>query len=128
MTSTRPRTPTSSRAIRSPRELRRSAPLFAALGDETRLGLLGRLCARGPLSTTRLADGIGVTRQAVSKHLEVLAAAGVLRSRRFGRERVWEVDPSSLQTAQEWLDLIARDWSRALADTGRSPRSERDRA
>ena len=114
MTSTRPRTPSSNRAIRSPRELRRSAPLFAALGDDTRLGLVGRLCARGPLSTTRLAEGIGVTRQAVSKHLEVLAAAGVLRSRRFGRERVWELESASLQAAQEWLDLIAREWSRAL--------------
>jgi DNA-binding transcriptional ArsR family regulator len=88
--------------------------LFAALGDDTRLGLVGRLCARGPLSTTRLAEGIGVTRQAVSKHLEVLAAAGVVRSRRFGRERVWELDPASMQAAQEWLDLIAREWSRAL--------------
>jgi DNA-binding transcriptional ArsR family regulator len=114
MSPARHRTPTSSRAIRSPRELRRSAPLFAALGDDTRLALVGRLCARGPLSTTRLTEGAGVTRQAVSKHLEVLAEAGVLRSRRLGRERVWEVDPAPLQAAQDWLDIISRDWDRAL--------------
>jgi len=114
MSTARPRTPTSTRAIRSPRELRRSAPLFAALGDDTRLGLVSRLCTRGPLSTTRLAEGAGVTRQAVSKHLEVLAEVGVLRSRRLGRERVWEVDAAPLQAARECLDAISQDWDRAL--------------
>jgi DNA-binding transcriptional ArsR family regulator len=105
----------SGRAIRSPRELRRSAPIFAALGDDLRLTLVSRLCTRGPLSTTRLAEGAGVTRQAVSKHLDVLAAAGVVRSARLGRERVWEVDAAPLHAAQDWLDAISRDWDRALA-------------
>ena len=114
MSPTRPRTPTSNRAIRSPRELRRAAPLFASLGDDTRLALVGRLCARGPLSTMRLAEGAGVTRQAVSKHLEVLAEAGVLRSRRLGRERLWELDSTGILAAQDWLDVISRDWDRAL--------------
>src|SRR5437764_12532663 len=88
---------------RSPRELRRAAPLFAALGDNVRLGLVNRLCARGPMSTMRLSEGSGVTRQAVSKHLEVLEAAGGVRSMRKGRERLWEGEPAGLRASQDWL-------------------------
>jgi DNA-binding transcriptional ArsR family regulator len=115
MSRARPRTSVSARASRSPREIRRSAPLFAALGDDVRLTLVSRLCARGPQSTMRLSEGAGVTRQAVSKHLEVLAAAGVVRSTRLGRERVWEVDAAPLQAAQHWLEAISRDWDSALS-------------
>ena len=115
MSQTRSKTPSSVRAIRSPRDLRRAAPIFAALGDDVRLTLVGRLCTRGPLSTMQLAEGAGVTRQAVSKHLDVLAAAGVVRSARLGRERVWEVDSIPLLAARERLDAIAHDWGRALA-------------
>ena len=114
MSHTHSRTRTPTRRRRSPRELRRAAPLFAALGDNVRLSLVNRLCARGPMSTMRLSEGSGVTRQAVSKHLEVLEAAGVVRSMRVGRERLWEVDPSELRHAQEWLGSISRDWTGAL--------------
>jgi DNA-binding transcriptional ArsR family regulator len=88
--------------------------LFAALGDNVRLGLVNRLCARGPMSTMKLSEGSGVTRQAVSKHLEVLEAAGVVRSMRKGRERMWEVDATELRAAQEWLGAFSRDWDGAL--------------
>ena len=114
MSSTRSRTKRTPYRRRSPRELRRAAPLFAALGDNVRLGLVNRLCARGPMSTMRLSEGSGVTRQAVSKHLEVLEAAGVVRSMRKGRERLWEVDATELRAAQEWLGAISRDWDGAL--------------
>jgi len=114
MSPTRSTTRVPTRRRRSPRELRRAAPLFAALGDNVRLSLVNRLCARGPMSTMRLSEGSGVTRQAVSKHLEVLEAAGVVRSMRVGRERLWEVDPSELRHAQEWLGSISRDWTGAL--------------
>jgi DNA-binding transcriptional ArsR family regulator len=63
----------------------------------------------------RLSAGAGVTRQAVSKHLEVLTAVGVVRSSRSGRERVWEVDAAPLQAAQDWLEAISKDWDNALA-------------
>jgi len=99
---------------RSTRELRRAAPLFAALGDNVRLTLVNRLCARGPMSTMRLSEGSGITRQAVSKHLEVLEAAGVVRSMRKGRERLWEVDATELRAAQDWLGSISRDWQGQL--------------
>ena len=70
--------------------LLQTAAMFAALGDETRLGLLQRLSAEGPMSITRLTQKAGVTRQAVTRHLDVLETAGLVRSRRQGRERVWQ--------------------------------------
>ena len=107
--------PSDSRGFRAPRDLRRSAPVFAALGDDVRLALVSRLSARGPLSTMRLSEGAGVTRQAVTKHLQVLADAGVVHSARQGRERVWEVDAAPLIAAQNWLQVISSDWDRSLA-------------
>ena len=73
-----------------------AAPIFAALGDETRLALVGRLSASGPLSIVTLTDGTGVTRQAVTKHLHVLSDAGLVRDSWIGRERVWQLEPESL--------------------------------
>lgn len=115
MSPTRRKAASPARSLRAARELRRAAPVFAALGDDVRLALVSRLSARGPMSTMRLSEGSGVTRQAVSKHLEVLAGAGVVHSSRQGRERVWEVDAAPLHAAQEWLDAISRDWDRALS-------------
>ena len=114
MSPTRRRTKRTTYRSRSPRELRRAVPLFAALGDNVRLGIVNRLCARGPMSTMRLSEGTGVTRQAVSKHLEVLEAAGVVRSMRKGRERLWEVDAGPLRVAQDWLRTISRDLDGSL--------------
>ena len=95
-------------------QVRGAAPLFAALGDETRLGLLARISADGPGSIARLAEKAPITRQAVTKHLEVLSAAGLLRSRRRGRERVFELDPDRLDDAHAALDAISRQWDDAL--------------
>ena len=93
---------------------RRSAPIFAALGDEMRLRLLSRLCREGPLSITSLAAGTDVTRQAITKHLRRMAEAGVLRESRQGRESVWAVDPASLDEAQHYLRAISDQWDAAL--------------
>jgi len=94
----------------------RAAPIFAALGDETRLGLVARLCDEGPLSIVRLSAGSAVTRQAVTKHLHALAAAGLVRSKRrkHQRRRLWELDARRLQEARAYLDRISRDWDDAL--------------
>jgi len=115
MSPTRRKSARSARALRTPRELRGAASIFAALGDDVRLALVSRLASRGPLSTMRLSEGAAVTRQAVTKHLEVLEGAGIVRSMRSGRERVWEVDGEPLRAAQEGLESISRDWDRALA-------------
>lgn len=91
------------------------APLFAALGDETRLHLVTRLSAEGPLSITRLTSDAAVTRQAVTKHLRVLAEAGLTRSTHVGRETIWELEPQPLHAAGAFLDQVSAQWDRALA-------------
>ena len=91
-----------------------AAPVFAALGDATRLALVGRLGAEGPLSIPQLASESAVTRQAVTKHLHVLADAGLVRGVKVGRERRWEFEPSQLDEARRSLDAIARQWDHAL--------------
>jgi DNA-binding transcriptional ArsR family regulator len=98
-----------------PDELTAAAPVFAALGDETRLGIVARLCAEGPLSITRLTAGSSVTRQAITKHLHVLAGAGLAHSSQLGRERIWELEPEPLLTARECLSRISAQWDEALA-------------
>jgi DNA-binding transcriptional ArsR family regulator len=91
-----------------------AAPIFAALGDETRLRLVARLCEGGPQSIAGLAAGSDVTRQAITKHLQVLADAGLARSTREGRERVWEFEPRRLEAVRRYLDSISKQWDAAL--------------
>jgi DNA-binding transcriptional ArsR family regulator len=93
------------------------APVFAALGDETRLRLVARLCAEGPLAIAELTAGAPVTRQAVTKHLHALGRAGLVRSRRAPqrRQRVWELRPERLDEARGYLETIAGEWDDALA-------------
>ena len=94
--------------------LAHAAPLFAALGDQTRLALVDRLCAGGPQSITRLTDGSAVTRQAITKHLGILASVGLVHVIRRGRERIWEIDTDRLGEAHHYLDQISRQWDEAL--------------
>lgn len=93
---------------------KRSAPLFAALGDETRLLVVTRLCEEGPLSIAKLTEGSHVSRQAVTKHLRVLEGAGLVRGARDGRENVWQLEPKRLSEARRWLDVISREWDATL--------------
>lgn len=95
--------------------VREAVPVFAALGDATRLGLLGRLSAEGPLSITRLSEGTGVTRQAITRHLYSLGDAGLVRHARRGREQVWELEPRRLEKARIYLDQISAQWDAAAA-------------
>lgn len=88
--------------------------MFAALGDETRLALVSRLSSEGPLSITRLAAGSRVTRQAITKHLTVLAGAGLVSDLRRGRERIWELEPAQMEVARAYLEHVSERWDRAL--------------
>jgi DNA-binding transcriptional ArsR family regulator len=88
--------------------------VFAALGDENRLWLLARLGSGGPMSISRLTAGSGITRQGVTKHLRVLAGAGLVRGARRGKESLWQVDPRRLEEARRSLDLISRQWDQSL--------------
>ena len=90
------------------------ARLFAALGDETRLRLVARLSAGGPLSITALTAGSQVTRQAITKHLRVMEGSGLVRHARHGRESVWQLEPRSLREARRYLQIISRQWDQAL--------------
>jgi DNA-binding transcriptional ArsR family regulator len=94
--------------------IRASAPVFAALGDDIRLRIVGRLSTDGPASIARLTEGTGVTRQAVTKHLHVLSDAGLVRGQYVGRESVWELHRQQLNQARQTLDAIAGQWDRAL--------------
>jgi len=101
---------------RADRRLARAALLFAALGDPTRLALLQQLSDRGPASISTLAERFpAMTRQGVTKHLFVLADAGIVDGTREGREHVWALNPARLAEGRRALDLIAREWDDALA-------------
>ena len=89
--------------------------MFAALGDETRLALVARLSGGGPQSISRLTAGSAVTRQAITKHLGVLAGAGLVSDLRRGRERIWQLDTSRLAAAARDLERILKGWDEALA-------------
>lgn len=95
--------------------MRRSpAVVFAALGDETRLRLVSRLCGDGPSSITRLTQGAGITRQAITKHLRVMEHAGLVRNTKRGREICWELDRRRLEQVRRNLALISKQWDDAL--------------
>jgi DNA-binding transcriptional ArsR family regulator len=95
--------------------LRSAVPVFAALGDRTRLALVARLSRGGPASIADLTAGVLVTRQAVTKHLQVLADAGLTRSHRRGRERLWQLEPGRLEAARRWLDDLSAQWDSSLS-------------
>lgn len=91
------------------------APLFAALGDSTRLRLVDRLGAGDSGSITQLCAGIGLSRQGVTKHLRVLEVAGIVESTRVGRELHFALKPEALTPMQEYLRLVSRQWDDAIA-------------
>jgi DNA-binding transcriptional ArsR family regulator len=92
-----------------------AAPVFAALGEPTRLTLVAKLCSEGPQSITRLSDGTGVTRQAITKHLHTLEDAGLVQVTRAGREQIWQLETKRLEKARRCLDQISDQWDVALA-------------
>lgn len=94
---------------------RKAAPVFAALGDSTRLGLVRRLSTEGPLSITRLSDGGSMTRQAITRHLLALRRVGLVRDAKQGRERVFSLDLKRLEIARQYLDRVSAHWDAAAA-------------
>jgi|ERR1700733_2141481 DNA-binding transcriptional ArsR family regulator len=90
------------------------APVFAALGDETRLSLVRELCSGGARSITKLTAGSKLTRQAMTKHLRVLEKAGIVRCVRSGRESLFELDPRPIEEMKKYLESVSEQWDRAL--------------
>lgn len=101
-------------SIKSPRS-RRYAPIFFALGDETRLAIVSKLSDGEPRSIAELTEGTRRSRQAVTKHLRVLARARLVRNVRQGRESLFELDPQPLRDVKEYAELVSSHWDRALA-------------
>jgi len=91
-----------------------AAPIFAALGDPTRLGIVSRLSESGPLSTMHLTAATVMSRQAVTKHLQALEQAGIVQSRRAGRDRVWGLQAARFQEAGSYLAAISAQWDTAI--------------
>jgi DNA-binding transcriptional ArsR family regulator len=91
------------------------APVFAALGDETRLALVAKLCVGQPRSISQLTEGSRLTRQAITKHLRVLERARIVHSVRKGRENLFEFDPESVKEVKNYLEQVSQHWDRALA-------------
>jgi DNA-binding transcriptional ArsR family regulator len=94
---------------------RAKAAVFAALGDETRLSLLTRLCDGQRYSIAQLTEGTKLTRQAVTKHLRVLERVRIVHGTRRGRESLFQFDPQPLIEMKEYLDLVSKQWDGALA-------------
>ena len=88
-----------------------AATALAALSDPTRRQIFERL-AGGPRPVGELARGLTVTRPAVSQHLAVLKAAGLVKDQAEGTRRIYEIDPKGLGTIRAWLDQF---WDTALA-------------
>jgi DNA-binding transcriptional ArsR family regulator len=105
-----PRTP--KRAVIN---LRTRAPIFSALGDETRLSLLTKLGDGKPRSISQLAHGSHLTRQAITKHLRVLQKARIVRCSRSGRESRFVLDPRPIDDLRQFLDSVSAQWDEALA-------------
>ncbi|MFN2602197.1 MAG: ArsR/SmtB family transcription factor [Gemmatimonadaceae bacterium] len=93
---------------------RKYAPIFAALGNETRLALVAKLSKGEPSSIRNLTEGTRLSRQAVTKHLRVLQGAHIVRSVRTGREKLFELDPAPIKQVGEYADAVSKHWDRAL--------------
>ena len=91
------------------------APVFAALGDETRLALVAKLCRGQPRSISQLTEDFRLTRQAITKHLRVLEHAGVVHSVRSGRESLFAFDPEPIEEIKKYLDAVSGQWDQALS-------------
>lgn len=88
--------------------------VFAVLGDPTRRSILERLSTEGPTTATAIADDIGISRQAVAKHLNLLAEVGLAASQRQGRETLFRAELDALDAVGSWLDRVQGEWKLRL--------------
>lgn len=86
------------------------AAIFAALGDDTRLVIISRLQDGADRSISKLSDGLSLTRQGVSRHLQVLEKARLVRRRRVGRETRYQLEIEALSQARDYLKRASSQW------------------
>lgn len=96
-------------------EPRLHAPVFAALGDETRLSIVGKLSDGRPKSISQLTEGSNITRQAITKHLQVLENVGIVHRLKSGRETLFEFDSQPVTQAKSYLDQVSEQWDKTLS-------------
>ena len=101
-------------STKRPYSARAKAAVFAALGDETRLSLLARLCDGQRYSIAELTEGTRLTRQAVTKHLRVLERVRIVHGTREGRESLFQFDPQPVIEMKEYLEQVSKQWDGAL--------------
>jgi DNA-binding transcriptional ArsR family regulator len=101
--------------------------VFAALGDPTRRTVLQEVAERGSATATELAAPLGITRQAVAKHLAVLAEAGLVDGRRAGRETRYRATPAPMSEAISWMTEVGARWDERLASLERQVARRRAR-
>jgi DNA-binding transcriptional ArsR family regulator len=102
-------------SLKRPSSARAKAAIFAALGDETRLSLLSRLCSGQRYSIAELTEGTKLTRQAVTKHLRVLERVRIVHGTREGRQSLFQFEPQPVIEMKEYLELVSKEWDVALA-------------
>jgi DNA-binding transcriptional ArsR family regulator len=102
-------------SAKRPSSAQAKAAVFAALGDETRLSLLARLCDGKRYSIAELTQGTKLTRQAVTKHLRVLERVRIVHGTKAGRESLFIFDPQPVIEMKEYLELVSKQWDSALA-------------
>lgn len=90
-------------------------PVFQALGDETRLSIVDKLCAESPQSISSLTEGTKVTRQAITKHLKVLEGAGIIRGVKRGRENLFVLEGGALAGPMKYMEAVSAQWDVSLA-------------
>ncbi|GAA3289669.1 MULTISPECIES: ArsR/SmtB family transcription factor [Dactylosporangium] len=89
--------------------------VFVALADPSRRGILAALAQGGPATATDLADRLPITRQAIAKHLGLLAEAGLVTAEPGERRRVrYRLSSAPMRVAQQFLAALARDWDGRL--------------
>lgn len=91
------------------------APIFAALGDATRLSIVIKLSNGPARSISQLSQDSKLTRQAITKHLRVLESVGIVHSVRAGRESLFELDPEPIKEVKEYLNAVAEQWDQTLS-------------
>ncbi len=99
--------------------------VFDALADPHRRYVLEALAARETATATELAAELPVTRQAVAKHLAALNEAGLVESRRKGRETLYQLTPAPLGAAMDWMASVGTDWDARLASLRKHLRNRR---
>ncbi|NUO71408.1 MAG: winged helix-turn-helix transcriptional regulator [Frateuria sp.] len=100
---------------RPPRAPARTAGVFAALGDPTRLAIVNRLSDGSRRSIVQLSEGHPLTRQAITKHLRVLERARIVRHERAGRERLYVLDPAPIEDIRRYVGWVSSQWDARLA-------------